>query len=169
MILEAETYPDGGQKDGDRSRPGGPGVVPEDAGGGLKMEHMEPEVPEVHLNNNHEAASCMVEHNQGTEPDLHLGGDQRDRDKPDHLPEKLRLGDEDGGRHQLEVTEATHFHSGSQKRGLRRGPLLVGLYDLEAGKIRCDCVRRKWRFCDQFKSLADGGVTLPCSGLRRPQ
>ena len=41
----------------------------------------------------------------------------------------------------------------------RRRPLLGGVYDLEEGKQKCSCLRRKWKFCTRIKSLADGKVT----------
>ena len=37
--------------------------------------------------------------------------------------------------------------------------LLGGQYDLEAGKVNCQCLRRKWKFCHLIKELADGKVT----------
>ena len=40
-----------------------------------------------------------------------------------------------------------------------RRKLLGGRYNLEEGKVRCQCIRRKWRFCGLVKGLADGRVT----------
>ena len=34
-----------------------------------------------------------------------------------------------------------------------------GRYDLEAGKLRCTCIRREWKFCAHIKNLAGGKVT----------
>ena len=38
-------------------------------------------------------------------------------------------------------------------RGLLR---MKELYDLEAGKLRCKCLIRKWKFCPHVKELAKG-------------
>ena len=38
--------------------------------------------------------------------------------------------------------------------------LLEGKYDLEAGKLQCNCIRRRWRFCSTIKQLA-GGKVMP--------
>ena len=32
-------------------------------------------------------------------------------------------------------------------------------YDLEAGKLACRCLIRKWKFCEDMKRLADGKVS----------
>ena len=37
--------------------------------------------------------------------------------------------------------------------------LLGGKYDLELGKLSCNCLRRKWKFCPQIKALAGGKIT----------
>ena len=37
--------------------------------------------------------------------------------------------------------------------------LLGGQYDLEAGKVSCNCLRRKWGFCEEMKILAGGKIT----------
>ena len=49
----------------------------------------------------------------------------------------------------------------SEQLGEVRGKrlLLGGKYDLEEGKIKCNCLLRKWKFCDDIKSLAGGKVT----------
>ena len=52
------------------------------------------------------------------------------------------------------------------KNGVQNNPLpplksgterLKSLYNIEQGKIDCRCLIRKWKFCNEMKSLAGGG------------
>ena len=57
-----------------------------------------------------------------------------------------------------EVTGDSTLTLGEQepRRGLGR---LRERYDLEAGRLRCRCLIRRWKFCPKIKGMAGGRVT----------
>ena len=69
-------------------------------------------------------------------------------------------GTPDGGgegdfEEQLEE-RANPIHPEPSKPGIWK---MRSRYDLEAGKVRCRCLIRKWCFCSKIKDLADGKVS----------
>ena len=68
----------------------------------------------------------------------------------------------EAGRQTGDEGEAVKQTEAGGEEGGRKGgkTLLNGLYDLEAGKVHCTCIRRKWGFCRHIRTLAGGTVTL---------
>ena len=66
----------------------------------------------------------------------------------------------------------------AQERDLGQGEVetrpsikrMRSLYDLEAGRLRCRCLIRKWKFCGRIRDLAGGRMAqmlLKCPGVEK--
>ena len=64
-----------------------------------------------------------------------------------------------GGGHDDGQVEGEPSDGDGISRQLKTKVLLGGRYDLEVGKVKCQCIRRKWKFCAKIKDLAGGKVT----------
>ena len=76
---------------------------------------------------------------------------------PEHDPGDGGMELLEGGRQDQEGGEEQQQHSLANV-GVGR-ILLGGRYDLNEGRVRCNCIKRKWKFCQEMKDLAGGRIT----------
>ena len=70
---------------------------------------------------------------------------------PQNVISNIALAYED--KYTFGIQVYTHFFWREKGEGKGR-QLLGGMYNLEEGKVHCQCLRRKWKFCQEIKTLA---------------